>query len=75
MLLPDNVHPENTLMYNGAVIIKTLRRMRSASLLDLFLETRAETRIGMPLFVLSLDWLYLADCVALDDQGMLALCS
>ncbi|HUB91923.1 MAG TPA: ABC-three component system middle component 6 [Dyella sp.] len=75
MLLPDNVHPENTLMYNGALIIKTLKRMRAATLLDLFVETRAETDIGMPLFVLSLDWLYLAECITLDDQGMIALCS
>lgn len=75
MLLPDNIHPENTLLYNGALIIKALRRLKAAPLLDLFVETRKEVSVGMPLFVLSLDWLFLADCIALDDQGMITLCS
>jgi len=74
MLLPDNVHPENTLVFNGALIIKTLKQIGRASLLDLFVETRKETGMGMPLFVLSLDWLYLADCITLDGQGKISLC-
>lgn len=75
MLLPDNVHPNDTLVYNGALIIKTLKRMGEASLLDLFVETKSEIDVGMPIFVLSLDWLYLADCVMLNDEGKLVLCS
>ncbi|WP_445145019.1 ABC-three component system middle component 6 [Dyella sp. Tek66A03] len=75
MLLPDNVHPDNTLMYNGALIIKTLKRIGGASLLDLFVETKTENDLGMPIFVLSLDWLYLADCITLNDQGKITLCS
>jgi hypothetical protein len=75
MLLPDNVHPNNTLMYNGALIIKALRRIGEASVLDLFVETKSEIDLGMPIFVLSLDWLYLAECVTLNDQGKIVLCS
>ena len=77
MLLPDNVHPESTLLFNGALILKELKKTGEARLLELFADTRAnvETPITMPLFVLSLDWLFLADCVAFNDQGKIVLCS
>lgn len=75
MLLPDNIHPENTLLYNGALIIRALRDMGDAALLDLYIEARGDTSMSMPLFVLSLDWLYLANCVEFTEQGKLSLCS
>lgn len=75
MLLPDNVLPENTLVFNGAMIIKALSRLKSASLLDLYFEAAQSAGMTMPIFVLSLDWLYLANCVDLNDQGDLVLCS
>lgn len=75
MLLPDNVLPENTLVFNGAMIIKALKKLKQASLLDLYVEARQYGGMTMPLFVLSLDWLYLASCVKLNDQGNLVLCS
>lgn len=75
MLLPDDIHPGNTLMFNGALIIKSLRRTGPVPLLDLLIATRTEASIGMSLFVLSLDWLYLADCITLNDQGKITLCS
>jgi hypothetical protein len=77
MLLPDNVHPESTLWFNGALILKELKKTGEASLLDLFADTRtnAKTAITMPLFVLSLDWLFVTKCVDFNDQGKIALCS
>lgn len=75
MLLPDNIHPEKTLVYNGARILKALQKMGEASLVDLYVEARGDTKVGMPLFVLSLDWLYLANCVKFNDQGKIVLCS
>lgn len=75
MLLPDNVLPENTLVFNGAMIIKALTKLEAASLLDLYFEARQYGGMTMPVFVLSLDWLYLASCVDLNDQGDLVLCS
>lgn len=75
MLLPDNIHPENTLLYNGAVIIRMLQELGETSCFDLFVAARRESSVTMPLFVLSLDWLYLADCVEFTEQGKLSLCS
>lgn len=75
MLLPDNVHPESTLVYNGALILKALKNLETATVLDLFIEARKNGGMSMPLFVLSLDWLFLADCVAFNEGGDIALCS
>lgn len=75
MLLPDNVHPENTLVYNGALIVSALRRIGDVSLMELFLSARQESNLSMAIFVLSLDWLFLADCVTINDKGQVSLCS
>lgn len=75
MLLPENVHPTNTLYFNGAVILQALQRLKEASMMDLFVESRKNTGITMPLFVLSLDWLFLADCVTRNQKGNFILCS
>lgn len=75
MLLPDNVHPENTLFFNGAMIIRTLRILGEANLLDLLAECRKQVDLPMPLFVLSIDWLYLAGRVERNDTGNFVLCS
>ena len=75
MLLPYNVHPENTLMYNGELIVKALKISGEATLLDLYLEAKKDSRMTMALFVLSLDWLFLVDCVTFNENGRVALCS
>lgn len=75
MLLPDNIHPESTAVYNGALIVKALRKIGEASLMDLYVEARKENSLTISLFVLSLDWLYLINCVQIDEQGNVTLCS
>lgn len=75
MLLPDNIHPESTLLYNGGLVIRALRDLGEATLLDLYFEVRKEGSLSMPLLVLSLDWLYLANCIEVGEQGKLTLCS
>lgn len=75
MLLPENISPENSLYFNGSFVLKALRRIGEASILDLFAETRALRDISMPIFVLSLDWLFLADLVIFNDRGNIVQCS
>lgn len=75
MLLPENVHPESTLIYNGALILKTLRTNGETALIELYMGAKKHDNMTMALFVLSLDWLFLADCVTINDDGRVALCS
>lgn len=75
MLLPDNVHPENTLLYNGALILRALGASGPANLVDLYLDAKAGNNMTMAIFVLSLDWLFLANCVTMNENGTVSLCS
>ncbi|QSV45440.1 ABC-three component system middle component 6 [Geobacter benzoatilyticus] len=75
MLLPDNIHPEQSIYYNGAFVLQALRERRSMDLLDLYACTQELRRMTMPVFVLCLDWLYLLNLVSLNEQGGVELCS
>lgn len=75
MLLPDNIHPEQSIYYNGALVLQALREQRVMDLLDLYLNTKKQREMTMPVFVLCLDWLYLLNLVSLNEQGSVELCS
>lgn len=75
MLLPDNIHPEQSIYYNGAFVLQALREQRVMDLLDLYMSTQTHRRMTMPVFVLCLDWLFLLNLVSLNEQGGVELCS
>jgi hypothetical protein len=75
MLLPDNIHPEQSIYYNGAFVLQTLREQRVMDLLDLYMNTQIHRKMTMPVFVLCLDWLFLLNLVSLDEHGGVELCS
>lgn len=80
MLLPDSIHPEQTIYFNGAMVLQTLHlqtpeREHSLDLLELFGNTRARLDISLPVFILCLDWLYLLNLVSVDEEGRIRLCS
>ena len=75
MLLPDNVHPEQSIYYNGAFVLQAIQEGRVMELLDLFVSTQRYGAMTMPVFVLCIDWLYLLNLVKLNDQGVIELCS
>lgn len=75
MLLPDSIHPENSLYYIGSIILQALKATDRPDMLELFAMTRFYHNIQMPVFVLSLDWLFLADLVEFDEFGRIVSCS
>lgn len=75
MLLPDNIHPEETVYYNGAKVLTALRKHGVRPLLDLYLDAKAEKEMSMPMFTLCLDWLFLINVVRLNGRGEVELCS
>ncbi|MCW5206114.1 hypothetical protein VU08_04165 [Desulfobulbus sp. F5] len=75
MLIPDNIHPEQTIYFNGSFVLKTIQKYRVIDLLDLYVQTISERNMTMPVFVLCIDWLYLLNLVTLNDKGMMELCS
>lgn len=75
MLLPDSVHPEQSIYYNGAFVLKSLQENPNCDFLDLFQNARARQEMTLPVFVLCLDWLYLLGIAKFDHQGRVVLCS
>jgi hypothetical protein len=75
MLLPDNIHPENTVYYNGAMVLKALQKSDKQPLLDLFQHVKQQQKMSFPIFILSLDWLYLIQVAILNQNGEVELCS
>ncbi|BCB41440.1 MULTISPECIES: ABC-three component system middle component 6 [Gammaproteobacteria] len=73
MLLPDNIHPDNSVYYNGAIVLKILQEYKKVELLELYEKVREVKTISFPLFILCLDWLYLID-VAVLNSGDVELC-
>lgn len=75
MLIPDNVHPEHTIYFNGAFVLQVLENLRSIEFLDLYSETLKYRKMSMSVFVLCLDWLFLINLITLDEHGKVNLCS
>jgi hypothetical protein len=74
MLLPDNMHPENSIYFNGASILEILQEYPSIDFLELFSSIKKVSDMSFPTFILCLDWLYLINVAEL-KEGKVALCS
>ena len=75
MLLPDNIHPENSIYYNGAFVIEALQNRRKYQMLDLYQVVKLKKDMSFSLFVLCLDWLYILDVAIINSKGEIELCS
>ena len=75
MLLPDNIHPENTLYYNGAFVLQALQNKNVQNILELYQNVRLKVDISFSLLILCLDWLYLIDVAEINNKGEVILCS
>ena len=75
MLLPDNIHPELTIYYNGALILDELQQNNGQPILQLFSKMKSKIDMSFSTFILCLDWLYLIDVAKIDERGDINLCS
>ena len=75
MLLPDNIHPENTIYYNGALVLQSLQHKNVQTLIELYQNVRIKRDISFSILILCLDWLYLIDVAEMNDKGEVKLCS
>lgn len=74
MLIPDNIHPEDSVYYNSSVLVDVLLNNTGLDLIDLYTAIQSKHTISFPLFVLCVDWLYLMN-IATIDKGKVTLCS
>jgi len=74
MLLPDNMHPEYSIYYNGSIVLNILQDDPKYELLDLYQAVKSVSDMTFTVFILCLDWLYLIDVAKL-TEGKVVLCS
>lgn len=74
MLLPDNIHPELSIYYNGALVLKELQKNNGQSIVQLFAILKNKTDMSFSVFILCLDWLYLIDAAKVNERGNVELC-
>jgi hypothetical protein len=75
MLLPDNIHPDNSIYYNGAFVIESLKKGKCYTMLDLFQDVKEKKKMSFSIFILCLDWLYLIEVARFNSKGEIELCS
>lgn len=75
MLLPDNIHPEFSIYFNGSIILMELKMDPKQKMLDLYEKVKKRNDMSFTIFMLSLDWLYLIDATKINDNGWIELCS
>lgn len=74
MLLPDNIHPEDTIYFNASIVIKELLKKDSQEMIDLYQKVKENKEMSFSIFVLCLDWLYLLNALKLSKTGIVELC-
>ena len=74
MLLPDNINPENSIYYNGALVLKELQYTRRIKIWDLYYKVSENKQMSFSIFILCLDWLYIINVAQLEGEEVV-LCS
>lgn len=75
MLLPDNIHPEQTIYYNASYVLDILLQKKQIDLFDLYIETMTVNKMSYPIYLLSLDWLFLINVINYRENGEVFLCT
>jgi hypothetical protein len=75
MLLPDAIHPKDSIYYTGAIVLKILQSTDGTKIGDLYVELKKEHNLTFPVLLLTLDWLYLINAATINQKGEIVLCS
>ena len=74
MLLPDNIHPELSIYYNGSIILAELEKQTEQKFFELYHNVKKSNNMTLSVFVLSLDWLYLIQLAQITEKGVVKKC-
>lgn len=74
MLLPDNIYPENSIYFNGAIVLQSLQDKDQLDIFELYHKTKNVKDMSFPIFILCLDWLYLINAAEIKNKKV-TLCS
>ena len=71
MLMPDNIRADNSIYYNGALILKVLQETKEQELLELYQAVSKEVKMSFSVYILCLDWLYLINVARLKKEKVI----
>lgn len=74
MLMPENIDPQKSIYYTGAMVLQLIQRSGNISVINLYSEVKLQYGISFPVMLLSLDWLYLIGAVTVTKSGEVKLC-
>jgi len=74
MLLPKEIAPEDSIYYNGALVMEVMLQRKRLKLSDLFCAVKQKANISFATLLLCLDWLFLINIVILNGEEV-ELCS
>lgn len=74
MLMPDNIHPEMSIYYNGYIILSKLNAKGNLGMVELYHELKEENTMSFSIYMLSLDWLFLIQAASIDENGVISKC-
>jgi hypothetical protein len=74
MLLPDNIHPEQSIYFNASFLLKELLLNRRQDMIDLYQKVKEKKNMSFPIFILCLDWLFLLSVLQTNKDGTIELC-
>lgn len=74
MLLPETIHPDLCVYYNGSKVLEVLLLKKHLKLLDLYAEIKRTHNISLSLLILCVDWLFLIGLISINDDGEIILC-
>lgn len=69
MLVPNDKSPKYSLYYIGALLLKTLKEKENHDFFYIYNLMKAEYGISFKLYILTIDWLYLAGILIMDVEG------
>lgn len=74
MLLPNDMKPESSIFYYGAIILKKLSEQGSCDIISLFESIKIDHDLSLKVFSYCLDWLYLIETVVINEEGEVRIC-
>ncbi|WP_322906676.1 ABC-three component system middle component 6 [Paenibacillus sp. SGZ-1009] len=75
MLLPNEMKPESSIFYYAAIILKEIQNNEDRQLVTVFRLMKAKYDISLRVFSYCLDWLYLIEAVAVNEEGEILICT
>lgn len=75
MLIPDNIHPEQTIYYNGSFVLKIIQKKQVIDMFELYIQVTRIREMNISVFMLCLDWLFLLNLLKISGDNEVELCS